>query len=650
MRRLSKMPPPDKDPARIVADALDSGLIILDGSLRVAAWNSWVTSASGIAYEDAIGKTLEKLFAGPGVARLSSAVSVALEGGASRLLTHTLHPALLPLKTRAGQAMIHDVTLRPVGDAPNTHCLVQIVDVTVAVGRERVLRQRQNARYDAVVDSAVDPILTLDMDGRIQLANAAAAREFGYAPDELMGRPLTELLDDAKGWKFAWVRVLTGLEVHWPVELAVRRKDGTLSYVDASASRWQSDSRAFVTAILRDVNERRASEAQLRSLNETLEARVRARTSDLERAHEQLRQSQKMEAVGQLTGGIAHDFNNLLTPILGGLDILHRRGLGDARSNRLIDGALQSAERARTLVQRLLAFARQQPLQASAVDLGQVVRDMTELVGSTLGPRIRLVTDIAEDLPRAMADPNQLEMALLNLAVNARDAMADGGTLTLGAQFGVVPSRHKLAPGRYVRLSVSDTGTGMDAATLAKAIEPFFSTKEIGKGTGLGLSMIHGLAAQLGGALDLSSTVGVGTTVDMWLPVAEDGAAVAQSHEELSVTTGAGIVLLVDDEDLIRASTAQMLADLGYEVIEAASAKMGLHHLEDGRIDLVVTDHLMPGMTGAEFAREVQAKRPGLPILIISGFAELEDLAPDLPRLTKPFRQGELAAGLAALR
>lgn len=644
------MPPPDQSPARVIADALDSGLIVLDGNLHVVAWNSWMSSASGVGYNDAIGKTLEKLFDGPGAARLSSAVNVALESGASRLLTHTLHPALLPLKTRAGQSLIHDVTVRPVGDPPNTHCLIQIVDVTVAVGREKVLRQRQNARYDAVVDSAVDPILTLDVEGRIQLANAAATREFGYASDEFMGRSLTNFLDDAKGWQFAWVRVLAGLEVHWPVELAVRRKNGTLSYVDASASRWQSESRAFVTAILRDVNERRAAEAELRGLNETLEARVRGRTSDLERAHEQLRQSQKMEAVGQLTGGIAHDFNNLLTPILGGLDILHRRGLGDARNNRLIDGALQSAERARTLVQRLLAFARKQPLQASAVDLAQVVRDMTELVGSTLGPRIRLVTNIAEDLPCAMADPNQLEMALLNLAVNARDAMADGGTLTIGAQPGAPSGKLKLAPGRYVCLSVSDTGTGMDAATLAKAVEPFFSTKEIGKGTGLGLSMIHGLAAQLGGALDLSSTLGVGTTVDIWLPVAQAGAAVVQDLEEISVASGAGIVLLVDDEDLIRASTAQMLADLGYEVIEAASAKMGLHHLEDDRVDLVVTDHLMPGMTGAEFAREVQAKRPGLPILIISGFAELEDLAPDLPRLTKPFRQGELAAGLAALR
>jgi PAS domain S-box-containing protein len=643
-------PPTDQDLGDVLWDALDCGLIVLDARHCVAAWNEWMASASGVPAADAVGRPFGDLFEQAGAAGLLSAVTVALEAGASRLLTHKLHPGLLNLKTRAGQPLVHDVTVRPVGAMPYARCLIQIVDVTVAAGREKVLRQRQNARYDAVVEGAPDPILTLDVDGLIQLANPAAAQEFGYSTAELLGQPITRFLDDAEEWQVAWRGVLAGLDVHWPLELAVRRKDGTHSYVDASASRWQNQSRAFVTTILRDVNERRAAEAELRSLNETLEERVKARTSDLERAHEQLRQSQKMDAIGQLTGGIAHDFNNLLTPILGGLDILHRRGLGDVRNNRLIDGALQSAERARTLVQRLLAFARQQPLQASAVDLGQVVRDMVELVGSTLGPRIRLVTDIADGLPRAMADPNQLEMALLNLAVNARDAMGDGGTLTVSVKAERVGDNSKLSPGTYVRLSVSDTGVGMDRETLAKAVEPFFSTKEVGKGTGLGLSMIHGLAAQLGGALDLASVVGVGTTVDVWLPVAGEDAAVASPHSDAHIPKGAGVVLLVDDEDLIRATTAQMLVDLGFEVIEATSAKSGLVHLGDPRVDLVVTDHLMPGMTGAEFASAVHARRPGLPILIISGYAELDDLAPGLPRLTKPFRQSELATMLASLR
>jgi CheY-like chemotaxis protein len=229
--------------------------------------------------------------------------------------------------------------------------------------------------------------------------------------------------------------------------------------------------------------------------------------------------------------------------------------------------------------------------------------------------------------------------------------MPDGGVLTIGARTAMVAPGSKLKPGRYVILSVSDTGVGMDAETLSRAVEPFYSTKGIGKGTGLGLSMIHGLAAQLGGRLDLASTPGVGTRVEMWLPAA-DGAAIpmvetASGPEE---SHGAGLVLLVDDEDLIRSATSQMLADIGYTVLEVTSAKEALRHVGDPRLTLVVTDHLMPGMTGTELARQIQMTAPDVAILIISGYAEVEDVAPDLPRLMKPFRESELAAALAALK
>jgi CheY-like chemotaxis protein len=302
------------------------------------------------------------------------------------------------------------------------------------------------------------------------------------------------------------------------------------------------------------------------------------------------------------------------------------------------------------LVQRLLAFARRQPLQPTAVDIAAVITGITELVGSTLGPRIRVVVDVAPGLPPAMADPNQLEMALLNLAVNARDAMPDGGTLSLTARSADVGATARLAPGRYVILAVTDTGVGMDARTLSLAVEPFFSTKGIGKGTGLGLSMIHGLAAQLGGRLELSSTPGVGTKVEIWLPAAAEGAVTAADDGLVGDDArGAGLVLLVDDEDLIRAATSQMLADIGYTVVEASSAAEALKHIRDPGLVLVVTDHLMPGMNGTELAREVQAIAPRMPILIISGYADLDEVAPDLPRLMKPFREAELAAALSTL-
>jgi signal transduction histidine kinase len=283
--------------------------------------------------------------------------------------------------------------------------------------------------------------------------------------------------------------------------------------------------------------------------------------------------------MGQLTGGVAHDFNNLLTPIIGGLDMLQRRGLGGDREQRLITGALQSAERAKTLVQRLLAFARRQPLQPTAVDIASLVTGMADLVASTTGPQIKVVVEVSDNLPAAKADANQLEMALLNLAVNARDAMADGGTLRISATSEMIGprDRSKLKPGFYIRLSVADTGAGMDEVTLARAIEPFFSTKGVGKGTGLGLSMVHGLASQLGGALSLSSKPGLGTSVDLYLPVSTGPAEAWRGPREAAAKVNAiGTALLVDDEDVVRASTADMLAELGYEVVEAASAEEAL--------------------------------------------------------------------------
>ncbi|WP_340265879.1 hybrid sensor histidine kinase/response regulator [Sphingobium mellinum] len=415
-----------------------------------------------------------------------------------------------------------------------------------------------------------------------------------------------------------------------------------------------------VAVLFNDISERRQmelalreSEERLRGLNETLEQRVAERTKALELAQEALRQSQKLEAMGQLTGGVAHDFNNLLTPIVGSLDLLLRRGVGTERERKLIEGAVQSADRARTLVQRLLAFARRQPLQATAIDIGSLVGNLHDLVASTCGPRIKVVIDIADPLPAARADANQIEMALLNLAVNARDAMADGGTLTIGAALDQLKAGNAagLRPGTYVRLSVTDTGSGMDADTMVKAVEPFFTTKGVGRGTGLGLSMVHGLAAQLGGGLSIDSDVGRGTRIDLWLPATdaqlEPPAPILESG---STRDHRGIAIVVDDEDLVRASTAHMLGELGYTVVEAHSGEEALTLLDaSDEIDLLVTDHLMPGITGTDLATKFQALRPGVRVLVVSGYAESKDISPDLPRLTKPFKQSDLANSLAQL-
>ena len=437
------------------------------------------------------------------------------------------------------------------------------------------------------------------------------------------------------------------------IEVRFRRVDGEQRWCRLiSSPRAQPDGSLIWDGIQIDITENKRAEAALRQLNETLEERVAERTAELVKAQEALRQSQKLEAMGSLTGGVAHDFNNLLTPIVGSLDLLQRKGIGGEREQRMIEGALQSAERARVLVQRLLAFARRQPLLVEGVDLAALVREMAELIASTSGPRVKVGVEMADDLPPVRADRNQLELAVLNLAVNARDAMPDGGSLTVSASVDKVAGDHRsgLAEGRYVRLSVSDTGVGMDETVIKRAIEPFFSTKGVGKGTGLGLSMVHGLAAQLGGALALQSKRGLGTNVELWLPISEEAAERATSEDRLEPKGNLGRVLLVDDEELVRASTADMLIDMGYSVIEVSSGEDALEWLSGGEgADLVVTDHLMPGISGVDLARQVQKKWPKMPLMVISGYAEVEGIAPDLPRLTKPFRQSELANILARL-
>jgi PAS domain S-box-containing protein len=484
-------------------------------------------------------------------------------------------------------------------------------------------------------------------DYRFVEANPAFERQTGLIG--AVGRTARELVPDLEShWFELYGRVaLTGEPARFE-----QGSDAMGRWFDVHALRVGDPVARRVAILFNDVSERRAAEERLRELNDTLESRVAERTVELERAHEQLRQSQKLEAMGQLTGGVAHDFNNLLTPIVGSLDLLHRKGLGGERERRQIDGALQSAERARVLVQRLLAFARRQPLQTQAVDVLALIEGMADLVASTSGPRVKVEIDVSDDLIPARADANQVEMAILNLAVNARDAMPEGGTLTISAKPAMIEAggSTSVPPGSYVRLSVADTGTGMDEATLKRAVEPFFSTKGVGRGTGLGLSMVHGLASQLGGGLAISSKPGLGTCVELYLPASDEVARQTDRSEDLEVRLAAGTVLLVDDEDLVRGSTTDMLTDLGYAVVEAASAEEALRLVNSGlEPDLLVTDHLMPGLSGTDLAHELRGRWRNLPVLLVSGYAEAEGVAPDLVRLVKPFRQADLAAKLREL-
>lgn len=391
---------------------------------------------------------------------------------------------------------------------------------------------------------------------------------------------------------------------------------------------------------------------QLHRLAAELEQRVEQRTAERQSALKQLHEVQKLETLGQLTGGVAHDFNNLLTPIIGALDLLQRRFKGeDASVQRWIANALQSGERAKTLVQRLLGFARRQELQSRPVDISALIDGMRDLIASSLGSTIELRLNCAQGLPPAMADPNQLELAILNLGVNARDAMPEGGQLTITSEMVEIEeaSGIDLAPGAYIRLMVRDSGTGMDAETLTRAVEPFFSTKEVGRGTGLGLSMVHGLMAQLGGAFTLDSELGRGTCATLYLPISTNGGvadALVSRPPPVASNTPLSI-LLVDDEELVRNGTAEMLRSLGHRVTEAGGGAEALRTLmTTSGIELVITDYKMPRMDGAELAQRIRAERPDMPLLLISGYTGAADPIANMPRLNKPFGLQELAEAL----
>jgi signal transduction histidine kinase/ActR/RegA family two-component response regulator len=804
--------------AAAVLNQLDGGVALLDEHERVVFWNDWLAAASGRAAASIVGANLfDALYTGePDLhagthaeagGRLRSAVADALIAGASAPLSYNLNRAILPLRARDGSPLLHAASVKPMLFGGSRHCLIQITDVTRAVDRERLLRERRDARFRALVDAASDAILTTDPQGRILWVNGQTAQRFAHLTSgggSLEGAAIDRLLGPSARY---WTDPAAST-----VEVDAAGPDGSPMPMELSLARWHSDGRTLVTGFLRDIGERRQAQAEiaarhadmeklaaqtrmtldalpasvavldefgkilfvnssfaalgqagvlapggwkvgenylaaladagethpdrtfaldnllsllrgevasfacevtiitplgprrfrcigatiaggplgravymlldvteqkqledaLRDLNATLEARVAAEIAARLRAQEMARHADQMRTLGQLAGGMAHDFNNVLQAISGGARLLSRRLGRPDTAMPLIQLIIDAADRGASITGRLLSFAHRGELRADPVDMPALLRDLSVVLTHTLGSGILVQVRAPPHLPAALIDRQQLETVLINLATNARDAMPHGGQLVIAVEPVAIAGDgrpeapeagglHGLRPGRYVRVSVTDSGIGMDEATLARVSEPFFTTKPVGRGTGLGLAMARGFADQSGGALHIASVLGEGTVVTLWLPAADEAPAPAPAEHAAAAAENTRLrrpttVLLVDDEALVREVLRAGLEDCGFTVVAAGSGRAALRQLdEDPRIGVMVTDLAMAEMDGITLIGRARARLPSLPIILLTGFAEAspaaiaDSAAGRFDMLRKPASVDQLVAAITSL-
>jgi PAS domain S-box-containing protein len=621
---------------RLLIDAItDYAIFMLDTSGYVSSWNPGAERSKGYREEEILGEHFSRFYrpedrdAGLPQRALATAASEGrfenegwrVRKDGSPFWAHVIIDAI---RDPSGQLL---------GFAKITR------DLSERKAAETELR-RSEEQFRLLVEGVTDyAIYMLDPEGRVSSWNAGAQRIKGYAPDDIIGEHFSRFYtaeDKAEDLPRRALEI-AAREGRFEKEGWRLRKDGTRFWANViiDAIRGSDGQLLGFAKVTRDITEKMESQRAL----------------DI--AREELFQAQKMEAVGQLTGGVAHDFNNLLMAVLGSLEIARRKAAQGQDVLPLIDNAIKGAQRGAALTQRLLAFSRKQELTLQRVDVLDLVRGMTDMLQRSIGPSITIETRFPLVLPNTQSDPNQLESALLNLVVNARDAMPDGGSVIIAAQSRQI-TKHAvpgLSAGRYVCLSVQDHGEGMDPETLANATTPFFTTKGIGKGTGLGLPMVQGLMAQSGGKLVLKSVKREGTTAELWLPQAEQTAEAEPepAAEEAALAIRPLKVLAVDDDALVLMNTVLMLEDLGHSVIEAHSGEEALGILQSSPdIEVLITDHAMPGMTGVQLSRQIVASWPGINIVLATGYAELPaGSGSELLRLPKPFTQAQLAAVLA---
>lgn len=616
----------------LIESITDYAIYMLDAGGHVISWNPGAERFKGYSAGEVLGSHFS-LFYTPedrDAGRPERALAVASEAGRFEAEGWRLR--------KDGTRFWAHVVIDPVRRGNELVGYAKITrDLTEQRAAERALRQSEEL-FRILVEGVTDyAIYMLDPGGKVISWNAGAERIKGYKPDEIIGEHFSRfyLPEEVGAGAPAEALSIARAAGHFEKEGWRLRSDGTRFWAHVVIDPITADDGEIIgfAKITRDITERANAQREL------------------ETAREALYQSQKMEAIGQLTGGVAHDFNNLLAAILGSLDLLRKRLPHDPRTTPLLENAIQGAERGAILTQRMLAFARKQELKLEAVDIPHLVRGMSEFIRRSIGPNVDVQMRFAEVLPRAQTDPYQLETALLNLVVNARDALPNGGVIAITADpASVSKTEGERRAGSFVRLSVSDNGTGMPAEIAAKVTEPFFTTKGVGKGTGLGLSMVQGLAGQSGGWIEIHSEVGKGTRIDLWLPraTAEFPTAGPPGTEAIEEACKRHVVLAVDDDPLVLTNTVAMLDELGHNVLVANSGDEAMVIFErHPEIDLVLTDEVMPGLSGSQLAERVRELRPTAAVALVSGYADLHPTPgrglADLPRLAKPFRLAQLA-------
>ena len=614
----------------LVAAITDYAIYMLDQGGTIISWNAGAARFKGYSAPEVLGSHFSRFYLPadrerglPALALERAAKEGRFEGEGWRV-------------RKDGTRFWAHVVIDPIRDA--NHKLIGFAKITRDLTERRQTEEqlrKTEQQFRLLVQGVTDyAIYMMDTDGKVSSWNAGAERIKGYLPDEIIGQHFSRFFpsDDRVAGVPARALEAARRDGRYESEGWRLRKDGTRFWANAviDAIRDEEGELIGFAKITRDITEKR--EAQ----------------KALELAREELFQAQKMEAVGQLTGGVAHDFNNLLMAIQASLELLKKRASFTPEAQSLMDNALQATQRGSSLTQRLLAFSRRQELNFEPVDLWKLIRDMTDMLQRAIGPTIVIETHFPLSLPAVRTDPNQMANALLNLAINARDAMPAGGRLLIGAKVEQAARiQHPQLKGKsYLCLYVQDEGHGMDAETLENATTPFFTTKGVGKGTGLGLSMVQGLMAQSNGKLVLRSQKARGTTAELWLPVAE--ADTVQKAERRTVLPAPVkmepmAVLAVDDDPLVLMNTVMMLEDMGHDVVEAVSGAKALAALGEKTFDLVVTDQAMPQMTGSQLADAIKERWPHIPIVLATGYSELPPGArTDLLRLSKPFSEHQL--------